>query len=155
MPNEITVLGCGEAFDDALPNNSYLVRIGGSVLLLDCGYSIPPRLWHFEHDDSAVDLIYISHAHADHYFGLPAVLGRMWEQGRTMPLTILSQPQVLDQIRELMEAGYRVLAARVGFAIDYTPARPGSKLERNGLTFDFAPTRHSVTNLAVRISSDR
>ena len=89
MPNEITVLGCGEAFDDALPNNSYLVRIGGSVLLLDCGYSIPPRLWHFEHDDSAVDLIYISHAHADHYFGLPAVLGRMWEQGRTMPLTIL------------------------------------------------------------------
>lgn len=150
---EITVLGCGEAFDDRLPNNSYLVRLGGKVVLLDCGYSIPHRLWAAEQDDSAIDLIYISHAHADHYFGLPAVLGRMWEQGRTKPLAIVSQQPVLDEIRGLMEAGYRGLAARFNFPVEYTPAKPGSKLEWHDLTFDFAPTRHSVSNLAIRISS--
>lgn len=147
---EITVLGCGEAFDERLPNNSYLVR-AGRLLLLDCGYSIPHRLWHAERDDNAIDLIWISHAHADHYFGLPAVLGRMWENERTKPLTILSQPPVLDQIRELMEAGYSGMAARFRFPIEYTAAKPGEKLEWHHLTFDFAPTRHSVTNLAIRI----
>ena len=147
---EVTVLGCGEAFDDRLPNNSYLVR-AGRLLLLDCGYSIPHRLWHTEHDDSAIDLVWISHAHADHYFGLPAILGRMWEKERTKPLTILSQPPLLDQIRNLMEAAYPGMAARFRYSIDYQPAEPGKKLEWHGITFDFAPTRHSVTNLAVRI----
>src|SRR5581483_12001480 len=152
MPFEIQVLGCGEAFDDRLPNNSYLVRAGGRVLLLDCGYSIPHRLWHVERDDSVVDLIYISHAHADHYFGLPAVLGRMWEQGRTKPLVILSQHPLLQEIRDLMEAGYRGLAARFGFPLEFMAAKPGAKVEWQGMTFDFAPTRHSVSNLAIRIS---
>jgi len=151
MSVEITVLGCGEAFDDRLPNNAYLLR-DSRVLLLDCGYNIPNRLWHAEPDPAAVDLIWISHAHADHYFGLPAVLGRMWEQNRTKPLTIMSQPHVLKSIPELMEAAYRGMAARFAFPIDYAEARPDAKIEWHGLTFAFAPTRHSVTNLAVRIS---
>ncbi|HZU25353.1 MAG TPA: ribonuclease Z [Bryobacteraceae bacterium] len=150
MAFEISVLGCGEAFDDRLPNNSYLVR-AGRVLLLDCGYSIPHRLWHIERDASAIDLIYISHGHADHYFGLPAVLGRMWEDGRTKALTIVSQHPLLQEIRDLMEAGYRGLAARFGFPLEFIAAKPGLKLEWGEMTFDFAPTRHSVSNLAVRI----
>lgn len=145
------ILGCGEAFDERLPNTSVLVRTGEASILFDCGYSVPPRVWAAVRDDSELDAIYLTHAHADHYFGVPALLGRMWEEGRTKPLTILSQQAVLDQIRALMELAYRTLAARFQFEIDYRPVKPGESVELCGSTFDFAETHHAVTNVAVRL----
>jgi ribonuclease Z len=107
MACEVTVLGCGEAFDERFTNTSLLLRAERKAILLDCGYSAPAPLWNALADPDGLDLIYISHQHADHCFGLPAVLGRMWEEGRRKPLVILSQPPVLGRIRELMDAGYR------------------------------------------------
>lgn len=147
---ELLVLGCGEAFDERLPNTSFLLRSVNLTALIDCGYSVPPRVFQNTSFEE-VDLIYITHAHADHYFGLPAVLGRWWEDGRTKPLTIVSQQGVLDQIRDLLEYGYRTLAARFKYPIEYRAAQAGQRLESYGARFEFAPTRHSVTNYAVRI----
>ena len=147
------VLGCGEAFDNDLFNTSILVRTGSAALLLDCGYSIPPRVWQTSGDANEIDLVYISHQHADHFFGLPALLGRMWEDGRTKPLTILSQPAVLDAARAAMELGYRGLAARFQYSIAFEAAEPGKTVEACGARFTFAETRHAVPNLAVRIEA--
>ena len=153
MGFEVTVLGCGEAFDERYTNTSLLVRAEGKALLLDCGYSAPAPLWNAVHDANELDLIYISHAHADHCFGLPAVLGRMWEDGRTKPLVILSQAPLLAQLRALMESGYPGLAARFQYPIEYREASPAMPQEWSGIRFAFAPTRHSVTNLAVRVET--
>ena len=150
MAFEVTVLGCGEAFDERYTNTSLLLRADEKTILLDCGYSAPAPLWNAVADADALDLIYISHAHADHCFGLPAVLGRMWEDGRKKPLVILSQPPLLAQIRESMEAGYPGLAARFQYPIEYREALPGHTVSWEGMQFGFAPTRHSVTNLAIR-----
>lgn len=152
---EITILGCGEAFDERYPNTSVLVRLNGWTLLLDCGYSVPPQIWKHLADPNEIDLIYISHGHADHYFGLPALLGRFWEDGRTRPLTILSQAALLEPIRGVMEAGYRQLAARFRYDIDYRSAEPGKTIQVGDAVFDFAETEHSVTNYAVRIRSGK
>jgi len=147
----VTILGCGEAFDDRFPNTSMLVEAAGQTILCDCGFSVPRQLWGHVPDPNAIDTIYISHPHADHYFGLPAVLGRMWEDGREKPLTVLSQPAVLDQIRDLAEYGYRTLPARFKYQISWEPAAPDKTVELGGIEFAFAPTLHSVTNLAVRM----
>lgn len=148
---QATLIGCGEAFDERFPNTSVLLRRRGASMLFDCGYSVPPSLWRTLADPNEIDLIYISHPHADHYFGLPALLGRMWEEDRKRPLTILSQPPVLEQIRALLEFGYRQLASRFAYDIDYRPAEQGKTLDFLGASFDFARTQHSVTNLAVRV----
>jgi ribonuclease BN (tRNA processing enzyme) len=148
---EITVLGCGEAFDERYPNTSVLVRSEQATFLLDCGYSVPPQVWRHLTDPNQIDAVYISHGHADHYFGLPALLGRFWEDGRTKRLVILTQSALLEPIRGLMEAGYRQLAARFQYEIEYRSAEPGRTLELCGSRFDFAPTEHSVTNYALRI----
>ncbi len=144
---KVTILGCGEAFDDLLPNTSVLVEAAGRTILCDCGYSVPRQLWSYGADP---DAIYISHPHADHYFGLPAVLGRMWESGREKPLTVISQPAVLDQIKDILEYGYRGLAARFRFPIEWRAARVG---EVDGIEWNFAETMHSAPNLAVRMSA--
>jgi ribonuclease BN (tRNA processing enzyme) len=77
----------------------------------------------------------------------------MWEDGRKKPLVILSQPPVLARIRDLMEAGYPGLPARFQFTIEYREAVPGQHVAWDGLEFDFAPTRHSVSNLAIRVAA--
>jgi len=149
----ITILGCGEAFDERLPNTHLLVEAAGQTILCDCGYSAPRQIWAHT-DANAIDLVYISHAHADHYFGLPALLGRMWEDGREKPLAILSQAAVLDQIKDLLEYGYRTLPSRYRFPIEWRAAKPGEAVAKDGITFDFAETMHAVSNLAVRMRVD-
>ena len=149
---EAIILGCGEAFDEALPNTSVLVK-STALLLLDCGFSAAPQVWKAVPDPSAIDLIYLSHAHADHYFGMPALLGRMWEEGRTKPLRIVSQAPLLDQLRGALELGYRGMPERYRFPIDYRPANAGDTLEFADVAMDFAETEHSARNLAIRIAS--
>jgi ribonuclease BN (tRNA processing enzyme) len=146
---KVTVIGCGEAFDENYPNTSVLVE-GPLTILLDCGYSVPPAVWRAGFAANDIDLVYISHAHADHYFGLPALLGRMWEDGRRRPLTILSQPAVLDQVRDILEYGYRTLTRRFLYPIEFLAA----EADRIGdVRFSFAPSMHSVPNLMVRIEA--
>jgi ribonuclease Z len=148
-----TILGCGEAFDERLPNTSALVETGSATVLCDCGYSVPPRLWTHAPDPNAIDVIYISHPHADHYFGIPAAFGRMWEDGREKPLTVVTQQAVIDQLKALAELGYRGLPARFRYPIDWRAAEPGGVVEAAGIEFRFAEAMHSVTNLAVRLES--
>ena len=148
------VLGCGEAFDQELFNTSLLVRTGQAVLLLDCGFSIPPRVWQCVADTNEIDAVYISHAHADHFFGMPALLGRLWEDGRTKPLTIISQAAVLEDVRTALELGYRGLSARFKYEMNFVVATAGEVVEAHGARFSFGQTRHSVSNLAVRIEAD-
>ena len=149
---EAIILGCGEAFDENLPNTSLLVK-SSALLLLDCGFSAAPQVWKAVPDPGAIDLIYLSHAHADHYFGMPGLLGRMWEEGRTKPLHIVSQSSVIDQLRRALELGYRSMPERYRFPIDYRPANAGDTLEFADVAMDFAETVHSASNLAIRISS--
>jgi ribonuclease BN (tRNA processing enzyme) len=148
------VLGCGEAFDDQLFNTSLLVRTGDAAFLLDCGFSIPPRVWQNVNDPNEIDAVYISHAHADHFFGMPALLGRFWEDGRTKPLTIISQTGVLDNIRVALELGYRGLATRFKYDMKFVTAEQDKTLDTHGARLSFGETRHAVPNLAVRVEAD-
>ena len=149
---EAIILGCGEAFDEKLPNTSVLVK-SSAILLLDCGFSAAPQVWKAVPDPNGIDLIYLSHAHADHYFGMPALLGRMWEERRTDPLQIVSQPEVIDQLRRALELGHRGMPERYRFTIDYRPASAGDTLAFEDVALDFAETWHSASNLAVRVTS--
>jgi ribonuclease BN (tRNA processing enzyme) len=112
---------------------------------------VPPEVWKHAPDPNEIDLIYISHAHADHYFGLPGLLGRMWEEGRTKPLTILTQPYVWEAIEQVLTLGYRSLRSRYQFRLDFAEARDGYQFAN--AVCRFAQTKHSATNLAIRIES--
>jgi ribonuclease BN (tRNA processing enzyme) len=77
----------------------------------------------------------------------------MWEEGRTKPLTLISQAAVLDQIREALELGYRGLPARFRYAIEYQAVAPGQSLRIGDASLDFAHTSHPSPNLAIRIQA--
>ena len=147
---KVVFLGVGEAFDENLANNSH-VLLSQTKLLLDCGYAIPRLLWTRFPDSNFLDAIYISHAHADHYMGLPIVLARMTEEGRTRPLQIIAQPSVIEQLPSLFDHAYRHLLEESSFPIEFVHARRGRGLRLNEFTLNFALSRHVISNYAVRV----
>jgi ribonuclease Z len=151
---KIVFLGVGEATDETLPNNSHIV-LSKINILLDCGYSIPRELWKYDSNPDFLDAIYISHPHADHYFGLPAYLIRLNQDGRKKLLTIICHKKLISQIKDLLEFGYKGTAAKYGYEIKFIEAKEGEILKFNEVEMEFAPTMHSVKNFAVRVSDGK
>lgn len=152
---KIVFLGVGEAFDKDLANNSHIVITDKTNLLLDCGFSIPQQLWKFTDDPNFLDAIYISHQHADHYFGLPAVFLRMWEDGREKDLTVICQKGLKDSFAEFMDFAYRDFMKKFKYKINLVEATEGKSVEFQDLKLSFVKTMHSGENLAVKISDGK
>ena len=101
----VTFVGTGEATDPDLPNTSLLYR-GAKNLLVDCGYAVPHALWALERGPETLDGIYLSHLHADHAFGLPAVLIAMRTGGRRRPLDVLVAPGKALAAQRIADLGF-------------------------------------------------
>jgi ribonuclease BN (tRNA processing enzyme) len=152
---KIVFLGTGEAFDENIPNNSHLVIAGKINLLLDCGFTVPPQVWKFNPDKDFLGAVYISHQHADHYFGLPALFVRMWEEGRKKPLTIICQKRFKDSFDDFMDFAYKGFKEKFKFGFDFIEAEDSGTCELGYLNLYFEETVHSGKNLAVKISDKK
>ena len=149
----VTFAGVGEAFDETLANTSLLVESDTGSILLDCGFTAPPPFWELAEHPLDLDGVYLTHFHGDHWLGLPALLVRSMEEGRTKPLSILGQPGVEDKVRALMELAYAGTLAKAGFDLRFTECAPGREVELAGFRLTFAAGDHSVPCLAVRVEN--
>ena len=154
---EVVFLGVGEAFDEALPNTSILIRYrdgpSNVTLLLDCGFTAPPQFWREEPEKDSLDAIWISHFHGDHSLGVPALLVRFWEEGRREALTILGQKGIESFIWRCLDLAYPGFHEKIEFPLRFLEVEPNRALEAFGLTFRTAETGHSQRDLALRIDS--
>ena len=151
---KVVFLGNGEAFDERYPNHSHLVFSDKTVLMLDCGDSAVRQLWKYTKDYSLIDALYITHRHSDHLFGIPALLGRMLEEGRKKDLTIICSGQLREDIERLTEHAYFGINS-YGFKINFTIAEDGKKAKFNDLKLSFTKTGHTAYNLAIRIDDGK
>ncbi len=145
----------GEAFDENIPNNSHLIITEKTKLLLDCGLTAAPQVWKFNPDPNLIDVIYISHQHADHYFGLPGLLLRMWEGGRERDITIISQKSLKDSFQNFMDVAYKDFTKKFKYKINLVESKEGEAVEFNDLKLSFEKTVHSGENLAVKITDGK
>ena len=147
----IRFIGTGEAFDPSLPNTSVLYR-GRLQLLIDCGYGVPHALWRTLRDPEALDGIYLSHHHADHCFGLPALIVWMRVAGRRRPLHLIGGPGTSQWVGALLELGYPGACARPKcYPLQLLEVAPGQIVQVEGVKLRTAPTSHSLPNHALRI----
>ncbi|MEZ4219381.1 MAG: MBL fold metallo-hydrolase [Polyangiaceae bacterium] len=148
---QLTFVGTGEAFDPALPNTSLLYR-GSQTLLVDCGFSVPHALWRISEDPSLIDAIYISHIHADHSFGLPALLLWMRIFGRKKPLRVIGGPGTPRWLTKLLELGYPA-CYEPGKCFDIVAEElaPGEQIVLGEATLRNAESEHGVRNLSLRV----
>jgi ribonuclease BN (tRNA processing enzyme) len=150
----VTFAGVGEAFDENLPNTSILVESGTSSILLDCGFSAPGPVWKLGDRASRMDAIFVSHFHADHYFGIPALLARFAEEGRKERLTILGPTGIEGRVRRLLEMAYSNILAKAGFDVYFLECTPGDEFKHAGFNFAFAMGDHLMPCLALRLTAD-
>lgn len=151
---KIVFLGNGEAFDERYPNHSHLVLSDKTAMMLDCGDSAVRELWKYTKDHSLIDILYITHRHSDHLFGVPALLGRMLEEGRQKGLTIICSGEVKNDIERITEHAYFGINS-YGFEIKFLIAEEGKEIIFNDLKLNFAKTGHTAFNLAIRIEDGK
>lgn len=68
---------------------SLLVKYNGMSILVDCGEATQLALRNAEESTKDIDIICITHFHADHVSGLVGLMLLMGNQGKTSPLTII------------------------------------------------------------------
>jgi len=147
---EIFFIGVGEACDGDNGNTSVLVTTRDKTrILLDCGFSVPHHFFHFDLQTPDLDYIWISHFHGDHYFGLPLLFLRLWQEGRTKPLTIVSQQGVADKVLNLLDIAYPSFREKFSFSLKFHTIEADTTTTIGGLQWAATQTGHSQYNLGL------
>lgn len=155
----VTFVGVGEAFDARLANTSLCVEDGlGASVLLDCGFTAAAAFFACPGLAPALrelgpSAVWISHFHGDHYFGLPYLLVRWREAGRTAPLAIVGGEGVAEKLEAVLELAYPGVRAKLGFALTAQAVRPGEAFSLAGFSARTARTGHGAPCLALRLEA--
>ncbi|CCJ75607.1 FIG00554501: hypothetical protein [Cronobacter muytjensii 530] len=96
----IDVLGSGSAFATQQNTSSITIQ-GGGQWLVDCGPTIPRALWQRKTDINAIDVIWFTHIHPDHWWGPWGSLNQWKSFGRVKPLTIFCEPAQRAVLQQL------------------------------------------------------
>ncbi len=123
-------VGSGDAFGSGGRFNTCLhVTGGGATFLIDCGASSLVAMKRLGVDRNAIDMILLTHFHADHCGGVPFfMLDAQFVARRTRPLTIAGPPPLKEWFPRLMEtafAGSSRTAQKFEVSlVEITPAAP-------------------------------
>jgi ribonuclease BN (tRNA processing enzyme) len=101
-------VGCGDAFGSGGRFNTCFHLVGKGInALIDCGATSLVAMNRLEIDRNAIEMIFISHFHADHIGGLPFfLLEANYVLKRKHALTVVGPPGLKSHFAEVMEAAF-------------------------------------------------
>jgi ribonuclease BN (tRNA processing enzyme) len=101
-------IGCGDAFGSGGRTNTCIHVTGAKAnFLFDCGASVLPAMKTFGVDRNAIDVIFITHFHADHFGGVPFfALDGQFVSKRQRPLVLAGPPGTTDWYRRAMTTAF-------------------------------------------------
>jgi ribonuclease BN (tRNA processing enzyme) len=101
-------VGCGDAFGSGGRFNTCFHLVGRQInALIDCGATSLVSMNKLAINRNDIDVIFISHFHADHVGALPFfILEANYVLKRDRPLTIAGPPSLKARYAELMDVGF-------------------------------------------------
>lgn len=130
---------------------SLYVRHDGHGLLIDCGEGTQTALRAAGKKFKPIDVILITHFHADHIAGLPGLLLTMGNDGRTAPVTIYGPEGLEEIVRSLC-----VIAPEVPFPVMVCElSGEHTRFKCIGLTVDAFALNHRVPCYGYAFSLER
>ncbi len=103
----LTCLGTADGHPSADRNHSsFLYRLGGATLLVDCGEPATRQLRAHAVPADDIDRVLITHLHCDHVGGLFMLMQGFWLLGRKRPLTVHLPSEGVAPVRQMLNASY-------------------------------------------------
>jgi ribonuclease Z len=123
-----------------------LARHGGERILIDCGEGTQRQLLRSGFGLADVDLVLLTHFHADHVLGLPGMLKTFALRGRDAPLTVVGPPGLYGFMEYLKR-----LFGRLTFPVGWVEVQPGEPVVREQYRIEPVATDHGVSSLGYAL----
>ena len=139
-PLDLLFLGSGNAFGaQGRAFSSFLLN---KRYLFNCKPTVLQQLHKSEVPHTDIDAVFISHFHADHFFGLPFLFLASRYEGRNRDLTIVGPPGIEERTAGLMSLGYPHLLDEAPFGVHFVEVSDGYSGDVCGLGFTAARVDH-------------
>lgn len=125
-----------------------LIRRGGEHILVDCGEGTQRQLMKST-GLVEIDLILVTHLHADHWLGLPGMLKTFDLREREAPLTIAGPVGIVNAIEGMWDLG-----GGVSYEVDLVELKPNDKLEYDGWAVHAIDADHRCRALSYALIED-
>jgi ribonuclease BN (tRNA processing enzyme) len=127
--NAFIVLGSSSGFPQAdRATAGYVLKVGESLSLIDCGGSVTSSFLKRGFDPLAVKRIIVSHSHPDHCCELPLFIQLIYLSGRKEPLDIYLPSEFVKPFRAYMNATY-LIAEKLPFEVRLVGCKDGFGFE--------------------------
>ncbi len=148
-------LGTAGALPSIRRDTTSLVFVGAEAsVLVDCGGSPIQKLRLAAVDPAGLAHVVITHIHADHAYGLPALVQGLRLLGRRAPLPVSCREEHVEPLRSVLGAfGLIDRADMFPVVLSGVPARPGATVATAaGFAISASPNAHGrMPNLALRL----
>jgi len=156
----LTVIGSGDAFGSGGRfNTCFLIEAQNKKLLLDFGASSLVALKSRQIDPGAIDGIFLSHLHGDHFGGLPfLLLDSQYLNRRKRPLAICGPPGTRERLNAALEVFFpNSSKTKWRFQLSVSEITPDVPDEFLGLAVVTTEVVHfsGAPSTAVRLSDGR
>lgn len=136
-------MGCGAATPtQRLRPTAQVVSVRDHYFLLDCGEGTQMQLRQNGIKMQRIEVIFISHLHGDHIYGLVGLLSTFSLLGRIADLTIVGPPE----LREWLELTFKISDTYLSFPIHFINTQRQSEWiwENDFLKVKSIPVKHRV-----------
>jgi len=154
----LILLGSAAAVPDATHDNTYMVLQGGrGSILIDCGGSPLQKLQKTGVNLDTLSHLIVTHHHADHIYGVPALLQGLWLYGRRKPLMICGPRESVKVISSIMDLlGWREWPNPLPVVFNEVEMVEGCKIvDSSDFEIITSPVEHLIPTLAVRMASKK
>ncbi len=146
----LTFLGTSAAQPTIHRNLSGLaVKADADLLLFDCGEGSQRQMIRYG-TGFAVDAVFFTHFHADHYLGIIGFLRTLGMTGREQKLTLHGPPPA----RRLLKTAVHLGVEQLAFPVEIVELKHGDSVKRSGYTIHAVGVDHRVNALAYVIQED-
>ena len=138
----LTCFGVGDGWPCADRNHAaFLYRFGRTSLLVDCGdgFSRPFKATGLSYD--AIDRVFISHLHADHFAGLFMLMQGFWLEGRKKALPVHLPADGIKPLGQMLNAAM-LFPELIGFRLRLQALREGRNERAGNVRVTPFPTSH-------------